>query len=53
MKYREQVWNKLANEWKTAAFTATCNEIRLDELNEKIELMLEGKLKGRTVVKIQ
>lgn len=53
MKYREQVWNKLANEWKTASFAATCNEIGLNELNEKIKLMLEGKLKGRTVVKIQ
>ncbi|MBE0390557.1 hypothetical protein [Flavobacterium sp. PL002] len=53
MSYREQVWNKLAKEWKTDAFAATCNEVTLNELNKKIKLILEGKLKGRTVVKIQ
>lgn len=53
MPYREQVWNKLAKEWKTDAFAATCDEVTLNELNKKIKLMLEGKLIGRTVVKIQ
>jgi len=52
MIYREKVWNKLSNEWKTDKLTDTCNEITLNELSEKIDLMLKGKLKGRTVVKM-
>lgn len=53
MKYREKVWSKLANEWKTDNLNESCTEISLSELDEKIELMLEGKLKGRTVVKME
>jgi len=50
MTYRENVWNKLSKEWKTDKLTVTATEITLHELDEKIDLMLEGKLKGRTVV---
>jgi len=52
MAYREKVWSKLSNEWKIDKLSETCTEITLDELNEKIDLMLQGKLKGRTVVKM-
>ena len=52
MNYREKVWDKLSNDWKTDTLTETCTEITLNELEEKIELMLKGKLKGRTVVKM-
>jgi len=51
MCYREIVWNKLATEWKPEHLADTCTEITLNELSEKIDLMLIGKLKGRTVVK--
>ena len=44
--------NKLSNEWKIDKLSETCSEITLNELNEKIDLMLQGKLKGRTVVKM-
>lgn len=50
MKYRATVWNKLAQEWKPEQLDFTCNEIKLEELPQKIELMLQGKLKGRTVL---
>lgn len=53
MKYREVVWSKLANEWKTDSLAETCTEISLSELDKKIDLMLKGKLKGRTVVKME
>jgi len=49
---REKVWNKLAKEWKPAQLLNTYNEITLEELPEKTDLMLQGKLKGRTIVKI-
>ncbi|MBD8488101.1 YhdH/YhfP family quinone oxidoreductase [Echinicola sp. CAU 1574] len=50
MKYRATVWNKLAQEWKPEQLDYTCNEIKLENLKQKIELMLKGKLKGRTVL---
>ncbi|WP_339658368.1 YhdH/YhfP family quinone oxidoreductase [uncultured Polaribacter sp.] len=49
---REKVWKKLSNEWKIDNLTETCTEINLTELKEKIDLMLVGKLKGRTVIKL-
>ncbi|WP_339923911.1 YhdH/YhfP family quinone oxidoreductase [uncultured Cyclobacterium sp.] len=52
MRYRGQVWNKLAKDWKPSQLTDTCDEITLEALPEKIALMLKGKLKGRTVVKL-
>lgn len=50
MKYRKIVWNKLAQEWKPKQLDYTCNEIKLEDVTHKIELMLSGKLKGRTVL---
>lgn len=50
MKYREIVWNKLACEWKPSQLDYTCTEIKLEDIQDKIELMLNGKLKGRTIL---
>lgn len=50
MNYRKIVWNKLAQEWKPKQLDDTCNEINLEKVTQKIELMLKGKLKGRTVL---
>lgn len=50
MNYRKIVWNKLAHEWKPKQLNDTCNEIKLEDVAQKIELMLQGKLKGRTVL---
>jgi len=50
MKYRKIVWNKLADEWKPKQLDNTCNEIKLEDVAQKIELMLKGKSKGRTVL---
>ena len=52
MNYREQVWNKLADEWKLDNLESNANTISLDELSGKLNLMLTGKLKGRTVLKL-
>ncbi|QVY66960.1 YhdH/YhfP family quinone oxidoreductase [Polaribacter sp. Q13] len=52
MSYREKVWIKLANEWKNDGLTEASAEISLDELSDKIDLMLQGKLKGRTLVNL-
>ncbi|NPD84022.1 YhdH/YhfP family quinone oxidoreductase [Lentimicrobium sp. L6] len=52
MKYRTKVWKQLAQAWKPAQIADTCTEITIDEVQEKIKLMLQGKLKGRTIIKM-
>lgn len=52
MKYREKVWEKFASQWKLDQLSDTATEITLAQLKEKIDLMLQGKLKGRTVVNV-
>ena len=49
---RKVVWSKLANEWKLDQLEDLAEECSLEELPEKIGLILEGKLKGRTVVRL-
>lgn len=53
MTYRERVWNKLAKDWKPDNLADIATEITLNELSEKIDLMLNGKLKGRTVINME
>ena len=53
MPYREIVWNKLAKDWKPDNLVDVCKEISLDELSDHIDLMLDGKLKGRTIVDME
>ena len=52
MDYRRKVWEMLANNWKTEHLTESYSEINLEEVQEKINLMLQGKLKGRTILKV-
>ncbi|MFB9054924.1 YhdH/YhfP family quinone oxidoreductase [Formosa undariae] len=52
MNYRTEVWNNLASDWKISQLEDTCTEITLEQVDEKIELMLKGQLKGRTIIKI-
>lgn len=52
MEYREKVWKLLANDWKPTQLHNSFSEISMEELPGKIKLMLEGKLKGRTIVKL-
>ena len=53
MAYREVVWNKLAKNWKPDNLMDVYKEISLDELSDHIDLMLDGKLKGRTIVGLE
>ena len=52
MEYRIKVWELLANDWKPEHLSETCTEIGLEDIQEKINLMLDGKLKGRTILKL-
>jgi acrylyl-CoA reductase (NADPH) len=53
MSHREFLWNKLAKDWKPEKLEDTCTEIHLNELSEKIDLILNGQLKGRTIVNME
>ncbi len=50
MEYRKKVWANLAREWKPDNLSASCTEIGLDQLQEKIDLMCKGQHVGRTIV---
>lgn len=50
MVKRTMIWEKLAKEWKLDKLTDISNEISLNELDENINLMLQGRKKGRTIV---
>ncbi|MCL2596455.1 MAG: YhdH/YhfP family quinone oxidoreductase [Paludibacter sp.] len=50
---RQGLWNKMANEFKPPFLSGLSTEISINQLNDYIKLILEGKLKGRTVVNLQ
>jgi len=52
MQNRAQVWQQLSKNWKPSQLMDTFTEISLNEIGTKIALILEGKLKGRTIIKI-
>ncbi len=52
MNLRKSLWKKLADAWKPNDLLNIYKEIRLEELSENIDLILQGKLKGRTIVKL-
>jgi putative YhdH/YhfP family quinone oxidoreductase len=48
---RTPLWEKLANEYKPTHLLDIYNEIGLNDLQNAIDDILQGKLKGRTIVK--
>ncbi|MES2859160.1 MAG: YhdH/YhfP family quinone oxidoreductase [Pseudomonadota bacterium] len=50
---RDEVWRRLAGEWKPAALDAICTrEVRLDGLQDVFRGMLSGASLGRTLVRL-
>jgi len=49
---RQQVWQKLAGDWKPAALETASEECTLKELEPHIQAILEGKHRGRTVINL-
>ena len=47
---RKELWTKLATEWKPSNLLEIDHEIRFDEIKSNIDLILAGKLKGRTII---
>ena len=46
------VWNSLADEWKLDNLSEIYEEINLEGLEDKIQLILRGECRGRIVVKL-
>ena len=53
MTDRTRIWNKIANEWRIESLEDIYTECSLEELDNKIDLILNGKLSGRTVVNLE
>jgi putative YhdH/YhfP family quinone oxidoreductase len=49
---RQQVWDKLASDWKPALLEKIATDIALEEIEEKIQGILHGGIRGRVVVKL-
>jgi len=52
MPIREKIWQKIAAEWKIDWLQTLTTEAPFAELGEKIELMLQGRHVGRTIIKM-
>lgn len=52
MELRQKIWDNLAGDWKLDLLSEMSAEITLEELEENIQMMLAGKKKGRTLVKL-
>ncbi len=53
MAHRQALWNRLSNEWKFSQLSEIFEEITLDQLSRKIEMILNGKISGRTLVNLE
>jgi putative YhdH/YhfP family quinone oxidoreductase len=53
MELRLKLWNKLSSEWKPENLNNNVNEISLEGLDQKIQMMLDGQHTGRTVVNLE
>ena len=49
---RMEIWRRLSHEWKLDHLDRIASEISLEELDERIDLILQGKHTGRAVVKV-
>lgn len=51
MELREKIWEKLSGEWKISILNSIYKEVTLEEIPEQINLILNGKITGRVVLK--
>lgn len=53
MRRRKEIWEKLAGEWDLGFLDTMTSTIALDELGGVIDLMLQGRVRGRTVIDLR
>jgi len=49
-EYRQKIWEKLANEWKPDTLKDIATIVSIDQLEDAIDKVYNGKIKGRVVV---
>ncbi len=49
---RPQVWEKLAGEWQPERLSELVTEVTLEGVEEKIQAILQGGIRGRVVIKL-
>ena len=52
MPLRKKIWQKIATDWKIDWLPTITTEASFAELDDKIDLMLQGKHVGRTIIKM-
>ena len=52
MDIREKVWEKLSTDWKINNLNDNVEEISLEQVDVNIQKILQGKLKGRTIINL-
>ena len=52
MTLRKEIWQKLASDWKPADLESLATQITLEEVPEKLDLILKGGALGKSLVKL-
>ena len=52
MEQRQQIWQRMATDWKIDTLENLTTEITLQELDSNIDLILKGGQKGRVLVNL-
>ena len=52
LNVRREIWRRLSQEWKLEHLDMIATEISLDQLDESLDLILQGKHRGRTVINL-
>ena len=52
MDLRQQIWNQLATKWKLATLNDVTIDCTLEELDDQIDHILNGQIRGRVVVNL-
>lgn len=53
MDIRKRMWDKLSNEWSADSLKKYADEISLEELKSRIDLILSGKLSKKTIINLE
>ena len=53
MNERKYIWSKIASDWKIDNYEQHIKEVSLEELSGEIDLILQGKQKGRIIVNLE
>ena len=52
MPLRQKIWQKIASDWKIERLEKLTTEAPFEELDDRIEQMLQGKHRGRTIIRM-